>query len=70
MGRVPGRYRRGDHHPGGITAALKAEKTAPAAVDFDGMTKAQLLDYAKENGIAGVSAAMNKADILAAVKGQ
>jgi hypothetical protein len=39
-------------------------------VDFDGMTKAQLLEYAKENGIAGVSAAMNKADILAAVKGQ
>jgi hypothetical protein len=39
-------------------------------VDFDGMTKAQLLEYAKENGISGVSAAMNKADILTAVKGQ
>jgi hypothetical protein len=39
-------------------------------VDFDGMTKAQLLEYAKEHGIAGVSAAMSKADILAAVKGQ
>ena len=49
-------------------AALTTENTAPAAVD--GMTKAQLLEYAKENGIAGVSAAMNKADILAAVKGQ
>jgi hypothetical protein len=34
------------------------------------MTKTQLLDYAKENDIAGVSAAMSKADILAAVKGQ
>ena len=34
------------------------------------MTKAQLLENAKENGISGVSAAMNKADILAAVKGQ
>lgn len=34
------------------------------------MTKAQLLDYAKENGIPGVSAAMSKADILTAVKGQ
>ena len=34
------------------------------------MTKAQLLDYAKENGISGVSAAMSKADILTAVKGQ
>nr|DAG52055.1 MAG TPA: HeH/LEM domain [Caudoviricetes sp.] len=32
------------------------------------MTKAQLLDYAKENGIAGISAAMSKADILAAIK--
>ena len=50
--------------------AALATDTAPEGVDFDGMTKAQLLEYAKENGIAGVSAAMNKADILAAVKGQ
>ncbi len=54
----------------GLKAALTDDSTAPVAVDFDGMTKAQLLDYAKEHGIAGVSAAMNKADILAAVKGQ
>lgn len=53
---------------GGLRAALTADKTAPETVDFDGMTKAQLLEYAKENGISGVSAAMNKADILAVVK--
>lgn len=50
--------------------AALATDTAPEGVDFDGMTKAQLLEYAKENGIAGVSAAMSKADILATVKGQ
>lgn len=33
------------------------------------MTKAQLLAYAQENGIAGVSGAMTKANILAAIKG-
>lgn len=53
---------------GGLKAALTADKTAPETVDFDGMTKAQLLEYAKVHGISGVSAAMNKADILAVVK--
>lgn len=33
------------------------------------MTKAQLLDYAEENGIKGVSSSMLKADILSAIKG-
>jgi hypothetical protein len=37
-------------------------------VDFDGMTKAQLLEYAAANGITGVSSSMLKADILAAIK--
>lgn len=32
------------------------------------MTKAQLLAYAEENGITGVSSSMLKADILAAIK--
>lgn len=32
------------------------------------MTKAQLLDYAKEHGISGVSAAMTKAEVLEIVK--
>lgn len=53
---------------GGLRAALTVDKPAPETVDFDGMTKAQLLEYAKENGISGGSAAMNKADILAVVK--
>lgn len=52
----------------GLRAALTVDKPAPETVDFDGMTKAQLLEYAKENGISGVSAAMNNADILAVVK--
>jgi hypothetical protein len=33
------------------------------------MTKAQLLEYASANGIAGVSSSMLKADILAVIKG-
>jgi hypothetical protein len=32
------------------------------------MTKAQLLEYAAENGIGGVNNSMLKADILAAIK--
>lgn len=32
------------------------------------MTKTQLLDFAKEHGISGVSTAMLKADILAVIK--
>jgi len=33
------------------------------------MTKAQLLDYAASAGVEGVSSAMNKAEILAAIEG-
>nr|DAH41731.1 MAG TPA: HeH/LEM domain [Caudoviricetes sp.] len=32
------------------------------------MTKVQLLSYAKGSGISGVSAAMTKAEIVAAIK--
>lgn len=35
--------------------------------DFDSMTKAQLLDYANENGIS-VSSSLTKAEILNAIK--
>lgn len=38
-------------------------------VNLDSMTKAQLLEYAEENGIEGVSSSMLKADILAVIKG-
>ena len=33
------------------------------------MTKAELLAYAEQNGITGVTSAMLKADILSAIKG-
>lgn len=39
----------------------------PAAGDLQSMTKAQLLDYAEEHGIGGVSSDMRKADIFAAI---
>lgn len=36
---------------------------------FSGMTKAQLLDYAEENGVEGVNSSMKKAEILAVLEG-
>jgi hypothetical protein len=36
--------------------------------DLDSMTKAQLLEYAEQNGISGVNSSMKKADILAVIK--
>lgn len=38
-------------------------------VNLDSMTKAQLLEYAVENGIEGVNSSMLKADILTVIKG-
>lgn len=40
----------------------------PENANLDGMTKAELLAYAAEKGISGVSSSMLKADILAAIK--
>ena len=40
----------------------------PEDVNLDGMTRAELLAYAAEKGITGVSSSMLKADILAAIK--
>ena len=37
--------------------------------DFSAMTKAQLLEYAEQKGIEGVSSSMLKADILAVIEG-
>lgn len=42
------------------------DDSAPALSD---MTKAQLLAYAEENGVDGVSSSMKKADILAVIEG-
>ena len=36
--------------------------------ELDRMTKAELLAYARENNISGVSSAMLKADILSRIK--
>lgn len=38
------------------------------AVDVDGITKRELLEYAKENNVPGISAADNKADIIKKIK--
>lgn len=38
------------------------------APDLLGMTKAQLMSYASEQGIGGVSGSMRKADIIARIE--
>lgn len=50
----------------GTGGLLGATNNAP---DLSGMTKAQLLSYAGDNGIDGVSASMRKADILSVIVG-
>lgn len=48
---------------------LSAEKVAESALNgFDGMTKAELIAYAKENGISEVDSSMKKAEILDKIK--
>lgn len=44
------------------------EKRADSA-DLGGMTKAQLLSYAKESGVSGVSSRMTKAQIIETIEG-
>lgn len=50
----------------GTGGLLGAPKNAPS---LSGMTKAQLLSYAGDQGIDGVSASMKKADILSVIVG-
>lgn len=50
------------HGDGGGIKRLLSEP-AGDAVDLSAMTKAELLAYAAENGITGVSSSMLKADI-------
>lgn len=47
-------------------AVETAEEEAPA---FDDMTKTELIAYAEENGIEGVSSTMKKSEIIAVIKG-
>ena len=44
--------------------------TPENSVSLGGMTKAQLLNYAEENGVEGVSGSMRKADIIKAIEGE
>ena len=37
--------------------------------DLDNMTKAELLAYAEDHGVEGVSSAMKKAEVLTVIKG-
>ena len=50
-----------------MTAA--AENSPLSAPNLSGMTKAQLLAYAEENGVEGVSDRMTKAKIIEALEG-
>jgi branched-subunit amino acid aminotransferase/4-amino-4-deoxychorismate lyase len=43
---------------------------SPASDDLESMTKAQLLEYAEQNGITGVNSSMKKAEIIAAIEGE
>ena len=45
----------------------EAQASADTA-DLGSMTKAQLLAYAQENGVAGVSSSMTKAQIIAKIE--
>lgn len=49
-----------------MTALLS--EPASSAPDLDAMSKTELLTYASENGVEGVSSAMNKAKIIEAIK--
>lgn len=56
----------GGHSGGGITELLTAS-ASDDPIDLSGMTKAELLAYAADNGITGVSSSMLKADIYAVI---
>ena len=56
-------------HVGKVVKVEQAKKSATKAkVDLDSMKKNELLAHAKANGIKA-NASMNKAEILAAIKG-
>ena len=49
-------------------AKAKKDKPVKKAADLSGMTKTQLLEYAKQKGIK-VNSSMKKADIVKAING-
>lgn len=48
---------------------MKDEEKRANSVDLGGMTKAQLLSYAEESGVPGVSSRMTKAQIIETIEG-
>ncbi|MDO3680561.1 hypothetical protein [Paenibacillus ehimensis] len=46
--------------------AFSSPETQP---DLDAMTKAELLKFAEDHGVTGVSSTMLKADIISTIKG-
>ncbi|MCD8211403.1 MAG: hypothetical protein LUC17_00030 [Oscillospiraceae bacterium] len=45
------------------------DESAPELANLSAYTKAELLDYAAERGVSGVSGSMRKADIIAVIEG-
>lgn len=46
-----------------------ADQNKAGSVDLSKMTKAQLLEYAADAGIGGISGSMKKAEIIEAIEG-
>lgn len=53
----------------GNTRLMSSAPPDTSEPDLATMTKAQLLDYAAETGVAGVSSSMTKARIIEAIQG-
>lgn len=61
-------YNVGEDYNGKRQEYLASLGFIESADILDGMTKAELLEYAKENEIEDVNSSMNKAEIIEAIK--
>lgn len=52
----------------GLMTANTTNGAGATPLNLSGMTKAQLLEYAEDNGISGVTSRNTKADIIAAIE--
>lgn len=52
----------------GLMTANTTNGAGATLLNLSGMTKAQLLEYAEDNGISGVTSRNTKADIIAAIE--
>lgn len=66
-GRNPEDFKKGNSPRGGKRGQSSEEDTEDDKAKLEGMTKAELLEYAKDHEIDGVGSAMTKADILDAI---